>query len=118
MVKRRIVRDMLIAKASGYLTYSMSSGAILNAIKLIASGEIFVPADMIDEDIYANSRFLTRCEHDVLSGLFAGSSNKEIARKLNLSEVTIKHHLKSLQSKLNARNRTHAVCRAIELGIN
>ena len=118
MVKRRIVRDMLIAKASGYLTYSMSSGAILNAIKLIASGEIFVPADMIDEDIYAHSWFLTGREHDVLSGLFAGSSNKEIARKLNLSEVTIKHHLKSLRSKLNARNRTHAVCRAIELGIN
>jgi len=31
-----------------------------------------------------------------LSGLLAGSSNKEIARNLNLSEVTIKHHLKSL----------------------
>jgi DNA-binding NarL/FixJ family response regulator len=41
----------------------------------------------------------------------------EIARKLRLSELTIKHHLKSLRSKLGARNRTHAVCRAIELGI-
>ena len=46
-----------------------------------------------------------------------GQSNKEIARIHNLSEVTIKHHLKSLRSKLGARNRTHAVCRAIELGI-
>ena len=34
-----------------------------------------------------------------------------------LSEVTIKHHLKSLRAKLGARNRTHAVCRAVELGI-
>ncbi|MDA9959888.1 LuxR C-terminal-related transcriptional regulator, partial [Alphaproteobacteria bacterium] len=42
----------------------------------------------------------------------------EIARSLNLSEVTIKHHLKSLRSKLGAKNRTHAVCRAIELGIS
>ena len=41
-----------------------------------------------------------------------------MARNLNLSEVTIKHHLKSLRSKLGARNRTHTVCRAIELGIN
>ena len=118
MVKRRIIRDMLLAKASGYLTYSMSSDAILNAIKLIASGEIFVPADMMDEDIYAHNQFLTRREHDVLSGLLAGRSNKEIARNLNLSEVTIKHHLKSLRSKLGARNRTHTVCRAIELGIS
>jgi two-component system nitrate/nitrite response regulator NarL len=118
MVKRRIIRDMLVAKVAGYLTYSMSSAAILNAIKLIASGEIFVPADMMDDDIYAHSQFLTRREHDVLSGLLAGLSNKEMARNLNLSEVTIKHHLKSLRSKLGARNRTHAVCRAIEPGIN
>ena len=46
-----------------------------------------------------------------------GGANKEIARTHGLSEVTIKHHLKSLRSKLGARNRTHAVCRAIELGI-
>ena len=84
-VKRRIIRDMLVAKVAGYLTYSMSSTAILNAIKLIASGEIFVPADMMDDDIYAHSQFLTRREHDVLSGLLAGRSNKEMARNLNLS---------------------------------
>jgi len=85
MVKRRVIRDMLGAKVAGYLTYSMSSTAILNAIKLIASGEIFVPADMMDDDIYAHSQFLTRREHDVLSGLLAGRSNKEMARNLNLS---------------------------------
>ena len=50
-------------------------------------------------------------------GLLAGQSNKEIARVHGLSEVTIKHHLKSLRAKLGARNRTHAVCRAVELGI-
>ena len=53
----------------------------------------------------------------VLNGLLSGQSNKEIARTHGLSEVTSKHHLKSLRSKLGARNRTHAVCRAIELGI-
>jgi len=82
-------------------------------------GEIFVPADILaDEDMMVGKRHLTGREHDVLSGLLAGSSNKEIARSLNLSEVTIKHHLKSLRSKLGAKNRTHAVCRAIELGIS
>ena len=53
----------------------------------------------------------------VMHGVLSGQSNKEIARKHGLREVTIKHHLKSLRSKLGARNRTHAVCRAIELGV-
>ena len=76
-------------------------------------------ADILaDENMKVGKGHLTGREHDVLSGLFAGSSNKEIARSLNLSEVTIKHHLKSLRSKLGAKNRTHAVCRAIELGIS
>ena len=56
-------------------------------------------------------------EQDMLAGLLVGKSNKEIARKHGLSEVTVKHHLKSLRGKLGAKNRTHAVCRAIELGI-
>ena len=97
----------------------MSPAATLSAIKLIADGEIFVPADILaDENMMVGKGHLTRREHDVLSGLFAGSSNKEIARSLNLSEVKIKHHLKSLRSKLCAKNRTHAVCWAIELGIS
>ena len=54
---------------------------------------------------------------DGLLGLRAGLSNKEIADKLQLSEVTVKHHVKSLRGKLGARNRVHAICRAIELQI-
>ena len=78
-----------------------------------------LPADMIADDaLQSNNQFLTGREHDVLSGLLTESSNKEIARNLSLSEVTIKHHLKSLRSKLGARNLTHAVCRAIKLGFS
>ena len=111
--------EMPMALAAGYLTYSMSPAATLSAIKLIADGESFVPVDILaDENMMVGKGHLTGREHDVLSGLLAGSSNKEIARSLNLSEVTIKHHLKSLRSKLGAKNRTHAVCRAIELGIS
>ena len=69
-----------------------------------------------DDALQSNNQFLTGREHDVLSGLLTESSNEEIARHLNLSEVTIKHHLKSLRSKLGARNLKHAACRAIKLG--
>ena len=61
---------------------------------------------------------LTGREHAMLSELLAGSSNNEIARSLNLSKVTIKHHLTSLRSNLGNKNRTHAVSWAIELGIS
>jgi DNA-binding CsgD family transcriptional regulator len=49
--------------------------------------------------------------------LLAGKSDKEIAIKYGIALVTVKHHLKSLRGKLGAKNRTHAVCRAIELGL-
>ena len=87
---------------------------------LMADGEMFLPADHNShksENSFLPDKWLTGREQDMLNGLLDGHSNKEIARKHGLSEVTVKHHLKSLRGKLGARNRTHAVCRAIELGI-
>lgn len=114
------IRDFLTAGAAGYLTYSLSAQALLAGLQMINVGEIYVPADVLaqDEKVTRTGRhWLTGRERDVLNGLLSGQSNKQIARTHGLSEVTIKHHLKSLRSKLGARNRTHAVCRAIELGI-
>ena len=51
---------------------------------------------------------LTRREADVLRGICEGKSNKEIARDLDLQEVTVKLHVKTLSRKLGAKNRTHA----------
>ena len=105
--------------ASKLASYGLRLGAFRPAARSIARPDTnaWIGLDIGMHQIF-NNQFLTGREHDVLSGLLAGSSNKEIARNLNLSEVTIKHHLKSLRSKLGARNRTHAVSRAIELGIS
>lgn len=114
------IRDFLTAGAAGYLTYSLSAQALLAGLRMINVGEVYVPADVLaqEEKVTRTGRhWLTGRERDVLNGLLSGQSNKEIARTHGLSEVTIKHHLKSLRSKLGARNRTRAVCRAIELGI-
>jgi len=111
---------MVMVWAAGYLTYSLSAQALLAGLRMINVGEIFVPIDVLaqeDQITQTGRHWLTGRERDVLNGLLAGHSNKEIARAHGLSEVTIKHHLKSLRAKLGARNRTHAVCRAIELGI-
>lgn len=56
-------------------------------------------------------------ELEVLDLLAAGQSNKEIARRLELSPNTVKTHVTSLLTKLEARRRTEAILRARELGM-
>lgn len=58
---------------------------------------------------------ITEREHEVLRQLAAGRSNKEIARRLNLSLNTVKTHVARLYAKLQAARRTEAVLRAREL---
>ena len=114
------MRLVLEAGARGYIPKNLGIKAFFSAMMLMANGEIYLPADSNGnqrENSFIPNNWLTGREQDMLSGLLAGKSNKEIARIHGLSEVTVKHHLKSLRGKLGARNRTHAVCRAIELGI-
>ena len=60
---------------------------------------------------------LSSREKEVLVGICAGKSNKEIARDLDLQEVTIKMHVRSLAGKMGAKNRTHAAMMAREKGL-
>lgn len=120
-LNQKQMRDALRVGAAGFLPYSMASDALLSALRLIASGEIFIPVTDTDNVQFTKSspkeKFLSSREREVLDGLLSGHSNRQIADRIGLSEVTIKYHLKSLRSKLGARNRTHAALRAIELGI-
>ena len=59
---------------------------------------------------------ITARELDVIRGVANGSSNKLIASDLNISEHTVKNHLKSILSKLGANDRTHAVMIALKRG--
>ncbi|WP_438996475.1 LuxR C-terminal-related transcriptional regulator [Candidatus Puniceispirillum sp.] len=116
------MRDALRLGAAGFLPYSMTSDTLLSALRLMASGEIFIPVSgaehiQIAKPSSAKDTLLSKREREVLDGLLSGHSNKQIADRIGLSEVTIKYHLKSLRSKLGARNRTHAALRAIELGM-
>jgi len=60
---------------------------------------------------------LTRREADILELLAAGHSNREISRKLFLSEKTVKAHLASVFRKLGVTNRTQAAMAAVSMGI-
>ncbi len=109
----------LRAGARGVLTTQMSGRALLDAVGALARGETFVPEGLVSETAVPGDgiQTLTRREMDVLRGVCAGKSNKEIARDLELQEVTVKLHVKTLSRKLGARNRTHAAMIARDAGL-
>ena len=59
---------------------------------------------------------LSARENDILRCLVGGNSNKAIARQLEITESTVKVHMKSLLRKINATNRTQAAIWGMEAG--
>lgn len=113
------VRGALELGAKGFLPKTLTGPALVSAIKLILAGERFVPFDALegaDEPALRNEVApLTQREREVLGYLEKGWSNKEIARALDLQEVTIKLHIRGICRKLGAKNRTQAALKAQEL---
>ena len=107
-LNQKQMRDALRVGAAGFLPYSMASDALLGALRLMASGEIFIPVTDTDNVQFTKSspreKFLSSREREVLDGLLSGHSNRQIADRIGLSEVTINYHLKSMRSKLCVRN--------------
>jgi two-component system nitrate/nitrite response regulator NarL len=105
--------------AAGFVPKTLPAKSMVNAIRFMASGEIYLPLAMArtpEPPAAPLADVLTPRERQVLSCLCAGLPNKEIARELGLSEPTIKLHVKLLCRKLDARNRTHAAMIAKEAG--
>lgn len=115
---RAVAEEALAAGASGFVPKTLGARSMLNALRFMAAGEIFAPVKWMTESAEeAESplvRALTARELQVLERLCDGRSNKEIARDLELQEVTVKLHVKTLCRKLEARNRTHAAMIAKE----
>ncbi len=116
----RIAQEAVERGAIGYLPKSMSAKSLVNAVRFMIAGETFIPASILaDSGETLETEFtqrLTQREKQVLRGLSYGRSNKEIARELDLQEVTIKLHVRTLCKKLNAKNRTQAALIAKDAG--
>jgi DNA-binding NarL/FixJ family response regulator len=107
----------LKAGAAGYLLKSMMRKELLETIRIVHAGRRRIPpeiaaelADHVTEDALSDR------EVDVLRRVAMGNSNKIIASQLNISEATVKGHMKSILSKLAANDRTHAVTIAMKRG--
>lgn len=118
---KTVAQSAIDAGAIGFLPKTMAAKSLINAIRFMVMGETYVPVDFIIAEAAdvepPLSKLLTKREMQVLQGLTKGLSNKELARELDLQEVTIKLHVKTLCRKLDAKNRTHAAMLGKEAGI-
>ena len=117
--RRDLAEEALVRGAAGFVPKTLGVKAMIAAIQLMAGGGTFAPLSMLDEPPSHGAALdeLTRREMDVLRGICEGKSNKEIARDLDVQEVTIKLHVKTLSRKLGAKNRTHAAMMARDAGL-
>lgn len=114
-----IFQRILHTGVGGMLQAEASSEKIVRAIQSVASGLMVFDGVLMpqrpDDDLPAE--LLTPRENEVLRLLADGLGNKEIAARLNISEHTIKFHIRSILGKLGASSRTEAVSRGLRSGL-
>jgi DNA-binding NarL/FixJ family response regulator len=112
----RAIRAMALG-ASSYLLKTACREEILKAVRGTTTGRHVVAAEVVRElEEHTGSENLTMRELSVLRLVAAGNSNRAIAEALFVSEDTVKARMKSILSKLAARDRTHAVTIAVQRG--
>jgi DNA-binding NarL/FixJ family response regulator len=112
------IHKALRAGAQGYVLKNSTGDSLIPALRTVAAGQRWIPQEVAGR---LNSRKmfeeLTPREIQVLQQLAKGLANKEIADTLNISEHTVKDHLKNILGKLRVADRTEAVTKAITRGI-
>ncbi len=121
------IRQAMACGASGYIPKTLEPRIVLNALKLVFSGGVYLPPNLMQENRLSNpaepwqtdgkSARLTPRQGDVLALIARGYSNREIASELKLAEGTIKLHVTALLKVLDVNNRTQAVIKADSLGL-
>jgi DNA-binding NarL/FixJ family response regulator len=125
------VRDALAAGAEGYLLKAIHPKDLAAGIRLVHHGGTLITQEIAKQlitqwispvepvkEVKKNNNFrLTEREVEVLEELSNGSTNREIARKLYLTEGTVKNYISNIYSKLEVTGRHKAVFKAKEEGI-
>src|ERR1700733_997187 len=107
----------LKAGATGYMLKTTLRTDLVDAIRAVHQGLRRNPPEVAKELAeHIADDILTEREIEVLRRVANGTSNKIIADQLNLTEATVKAHMKNILSKLGANDRTHAVSIALRRG--
>lgn len=123
------VAASVAAGAHGHVSKGASFNAVLRAVRLIQQGQAIYPTNVVQSlghgapaahaAARANDNMvdLSPRETQILACILSGHSNKAIARRLSITESTVKMHFKNAMRKINASNRTQAAIWAMEHGI-
>lgn len=118
--------------AAGYIPKTLHSEAVMNALRVVTGGDIYVPMQAVaaERALRPGQLPLRRASHtdprslglterqiDVLRLILRGMPNKIICRTLSLAEGTIKVHVSAVLRALGVRNRTQAIIAANQLGL-
>jgi two-component system nitrate/nitrite response regulator NarL len=121
--------ETLRSGATGYLLKNINTETLLDSIRKAAEGESVVSPQMTgklvqglkapakSEPTPAEKDRLSPREREILAFLAKGASNKEIARRLDLAESTVKIHVQHILRKLNLSSRVQAAVYAVEAGL-
>jgi len=109
---------VLRAGAAGYVRKDAEPETLLAAVRAVARGRTFIDPSIGYRVLRTDTRDdLTTRELEVLRQVALGKSNKEIATALDISEETVKTHVRHVLAKLDAENRAQAAVRALARGV-
>jgi len=114
------------AGVSGYISKDTSCASLVAMIRLVALGEKVIPSHVVydlaaldtglrltENEVRMGDANISEREIEILRGLIRGEPNKIISRRLNITEATVKVHVKSILRKLQVVNRTQAAIWAL-----
>ncbi len=107
-----VVRRALACGAAGYVAKSAPKEAMIEALQIVLDGGIYIPIDAVARpaaDAAAAEEPLTPRQIAVLALLAQGRSNKQIAREMDISDVTVKAHMTAILRKLGVATRAEAI---------
>lgn len=114
------IEQVLAAGALGFVPKSSPTPILVQALRLVLAGGIYVPPALMRAAARAEApspHALTERQTAILRCLVDGHSNKAIARELGITEATVKAHVSAIFKALGVSNRTQAARAARELGI-
>ena len=117
------VRRAIELGAAGYLLKSAGRDELLQAIRTVADGGVYIQGELV-KPLVSNvaraggrSGHLSPREREVLQLVADGSENKQIATDLGLSEATVKSYLRGIFERLEVTSRAEAVAVGLRLGV-
>jgi two-component system response regulator DesR len=110
------LRRTMEAGASGFVVKDTPADELAEAIRRVHAGQRWVDPTLAAESLATGACPLTERERDVLAAAHGGDTIADLARRLVLSEGTVRNYLSSAIGKTGARNRAEAIRTAEQNG--